>query len=52
MNWDILKGYWIEELKMSELKFSPSEVGWIDEDVMEGKWLVFENVFKYISRVG
>jgi hypothetical protein len=36
---------------MSERKCSPSEVGWTAEDIMEDKWLVFEKVFKYISRV-
>jgi len=36
---------------MSWLKCSPSEVGWTDEDVMEGKGLVFENVFQYIRKL-
>ena len=34
---------------MIELKSPSNGMGWIDEDVIEGKWLLFEELIKYIS---
>jgi hypothetical protein len=41
----------MRQLKMRELKSRSNGMRWIDEDVMEGKWLMFEKLVKYIIGV-